>query len=65
MLKPKGTCSHEDEIYIFKVRDYTTEIVGRKNVAEDFFYVQRGDGNIQRYDSYRVVSSEKLIIESL
>jgi len=53
-------CSEKDDIYIFKVRDYTTELVGRRNEQEGFFYVQRGDGNIFRYDDYRVTFSEKI-----
>ena len=55
--------SEKDEIYVFKVRDYTTELVGRKNIEGDFFYIQRGDGSVYKYDSYRVVFSKKLNYE--
>lgn len=54
------SCSEHDDIYIFKVRDYTTELVGRRNEKEGFFYIQRGDGNIFRYDDYRITFSEKI-----
>lgn len=52
--------SENDEIYIFKVSDYSTELVGRKSVDEKFFYVQRGDGFTYQYDIDRVISSKKI-----
>ncbi len=47
-------------MYSFKVRDYTTEIVGRKNEEGNFFYIQRGDGAVHKYDADRVVQSFEL-----
>ncbi len=52
--------TEKDEIYIFKVRDYTTELVGRKNIEGDFYYIQRGDGFKYRYNGDRIVFSCKL-----
>jgi len=59
-----------DEIYIFKVKDYTTEIVGRKRVDPDtfqgkdysrtFYYVERGDGTTYDYEECRVEWAKKL-----
>jgi hypothetical protein len=48
--------SEEDEIVIFKVRDYTTEMVGRRYKYRDewIYYVQRGDGLCNEYYGYRV-----------
>lgn len=54
------SCTENDEIYMFKVKDYTTDIVGRKNEAGGFFYVQRGDGFVYKYDFDRVEFSWKL-----
>jgi len=31
----------KDDIYVFKVRDYTTEIVGRYNKDEGYYYVEK------------------------
>jgi hypothetical protein len=45
------------DIYIFKVRDYTTILVGQMvydEFNEKVFYVQRGDGDKYKYDGYRV-----------
>ena len=60
MLELDKTCSDKDEIHIFKVRDYTTRLVGRKNEKGNFFYIQRGDGFMYKYDSDRVTFSEKI-----
>lgn len=49
-----GYDSKKDKKYSFIVRDYETELVGRRNEEEGFFYVQRGDGFIQKYDIDRV-----------
>jgi len=51
---------NKDEIYLFKVRDYTTELLGRKNIEGDFYYVQRGDGVMYKYDSDRIIYCKKL-----
>lgn len=41
-------------LFIFKVQDYTTELIGRYNEEKDCYYVQRGDGSKYEYDSYRI-----------
>jgi hypothetical protein len=41
-------------LFIFKVEDYTTELVGRYNEEKDCYYVQRGDGRKYEYESYRI-----------
>jgi len=56
------SCANEDEMYLFKVTDYTTHLVGRKNEEGNFFYIQRGDGFIHKYDFDRIVFSIKLKI---
>lgn len=58
------TCTNKDKLYVFKVEDYSTEIVGRKNEEGDFFYTQRGDGFINKYDADRVQESTPLIQSS-
>ena len=60
MLHSDKTCTSADNIYIFKVRDYTTELVGRKNIKGDFYYIQRGDGEMYKYDADRIVFSQKI-----
>ncbi|MDD5151513.1 MAG: hypothetical protein PHC28_13730 [Flavobacterium sp.] len=39
----------QDQICIFKCKDYTTEILGRFNKKESYFYIERGDGTIYKY----------------
>ena len=56
------SCTKKDEMYLFKVDEYTTELIGRKNESEGFFYIQRGDGFIYKYDFDRVEFSIKLNI---
>ncbi len=46
--------SFKNNIFTFKVKDYTTIIVGRYSKEGDFYYVQRGDNKTYRYDSERV-----------
>lgn len=51
------------KVYKFKVRDYTTVLIGQfKRVNDDwpeeYFYVQRGDGGTYKYDITRVEWSE-------
>ena len=41
-------------LFIFKVQDYTTELIGRYNEEKDCYYVQRGDGSKYEYESYRI-----------
>jgi len=56
------TCDPEnDDVYFFKVKDYTTLLVGRQNRKKSFFYVQRGDGTIQRYDENRIIYRKKIL----
>ena len=50
-----------DNIYLFKVNDYTTILLGRK--IDDKYIIQRGDGTIYSYDEYRVTWNQKLNIE--
>lgn len=40
------------EIFLFKVKDYTTVLAGQK--YEDGFFVQRGDGAKYEYENYRI-----------
>lgn len=45
------------DIYIFKVKDYTTILVGQMELnefKEKVFYIQRGDGEKHKYDEYRI-----------
>ena len=47
-----------DNIYLFKVRDFTTILLGR--FEDDKYFVQRGDGTRWEYDEYRIVWKRKL-----
>lgn len=47
-----------DNIYLFKVRDFTTILLGR--LEDDKYFVQRGDGTRYEYDEYRIVWKRKL-----
>lgn len=46
------------DIYQFKVKDYTTIMIGQMefnhDIREKVFYVQRGDGTKYSYGEYRV-----------
>ena len=46
--------SVSNRLFIFKVQDYTTELIGRYNEEKDCYYVQRGDGSKYEYESYRI-----------
>ena len=46
-----GSLFHD--IYLFKVQDYTTILLGRYHDGK--FYIQRGDGVKYEYEAYRVV----------
>ena len=46
-----GSLLHD--IYLFKVKDYTTILLGRYHDGK--FYIQRGDGVKYEYEAYRVV----------
>lgn len=54
------SCTGSDEMHVFKVRDYITELVGRYNKEGKFYYIQRGDGSMYKYDSDRITFSKKL-----
>lgn len=44
-----------DKYFYFKVKDYTTLLVGRYNEKFETYYIQRGDGKvIAEYDAYRI-----------
>lgn len=58
--KRKEESVNLNSIYLFKVEDYTTILLGTFDEKEDCFYVQRGDGIKYKYDSYRVVWKQKL-----
>lgn len=47
-----------EDIYLFKVSDYETVLLGRYENGK--FYVQRGDGTKYEYDEYRVVWARKI-----
>lgn len=47
-----------DNIYLFKVQDYNTILLGRYH--DGVYYIQRGDGVKYEYESYRVVWAIKL-----
>ena len=53
-------CSEKDKMYSFKVGDYITEIIGRKNEEGNFFYIQRGDGGVHKYEAYRITQATEL-----
>ncbi|OYQ46126.1 hypothetical protein CHU92_01610 [Flavobacterium cyanobacteriorum] len=47
-----------NNIYLFKVRDFTTTLLGR--FEDGKYFIQRGDGTKYEYDEYRVVWKRKL-----
>lgn len=49
-----------EDIYLFKVRDFTTILLGRYDKEKNCFYVQRGDGTKYEYDEYRICWRQKL-----
>tara|TARA_R110002073_G_scaffold331631_2_gene516587 strand:+ start:769 stop:1017 length:249 start_codon:yes stop_codon:yes gene_type:complete len=53
-------CTEKDKMYSFKVSDYITEIVGRKNEQGNFLYIQRGDGAVHKYDADRITQATEL-----
>lgn len=50
----------KDDIYLFKVADYTTELLGRFDSIEKCYYIQRGDGVKYKYAEYRITWKQKL-----
>jgi hypothetical protein len=56
------------DIYLFKVKDYTTILVGQMEYDEfnkKVFYVQRGDGDKYKYDEYRIEWFKKIATVTL
>lgn len=53
------------EIYLFKVEDYTTILIGQKNEKEECFFIQRGDGTIYNYGFDRIVFSKLIGVVDL
>ena len=49
-----------DNIFLFKVSDYTTIILGRFNEQERYYYVERGDGTKYKYEEDRIMWKQKL-----
>ena len=52
------------DIYQFKVKDYTTILIGQMEIDkfdEKVFYIQRGDGTKYEYDNYRIEWYKKII----
>ncbi len=61
--KRNQSIGNVNNIYIFKVKDYITILVGRFDNQNDCYYVQRGDGKRFDYQTYRVEWSKKLNLE--
>lgn len=54
------------KVYLFKVRDYTTTLVGQYNEAKECYYIQRGDGNIiAEYTKDRITYSKLIHDDSV
>jgi len=49
-----------DNIYLFKVKDFTTILLGRYDEKNDCYYIQRGDGIKYEYQDYRITWKRKL-----
>jgi hypothetical protein len=49
---------NNEDIYLFKVQDYTTVLLGR--YKDGIFYIQRGDGVKYEYQGYRIIWKQKL-----
>jgi hypothetical protein len=52
-----------ENAYVFKVKDYSTHLVGFLNDVNKCFYVIRGDGMRYEYDKDRVEWFQPLIID--
>lgn len=50
------TIPNDEDIFVFfKVRDYTTILLGRYSSKFNTYYIQRGDGKvIAEYEAYRI-----------
>jgi len=55
MRNEQNIIDNLDNVYLFKIQDYTTIMLGRYDKNKDCFYVQRGDGVRYEYEAYRVV----------
>lgn len=53
------------EVFLFKVKDYTTILVGQRNEDEKYFFVQRGDGTMYKYNYDRIVWSKLISVNSI
>lgn len=51
-----------DDIYLFKVADYTTILLGRYDVINKSYYIQRGDGTKYEYSEDRITWKQKLYV---
>lgn len=51
-VKREDTIKLIGDIYIFKVKDYTTILVGQYDTEKNEFYVQRGDGAKYSYSNH-------------
>ena len=61
-----GNMNTEHPKVMFKVRDYTTVMVGRWDNDKKIAYVYRGDGTILSvYDEYRIVEMSALVPDRL
>lgn len=60
-LKPTETDG--EDVYLFKIKDYTTILLGRYDKDNGCFYIQRGDGKKYQYEGYRVVWKEKFTLK--
>lgn len=52
-----------EDVYVFKVGDYSTHMVGRFVRETNSFYVERGDGTKWEYEMGRVEWFTPLIID--
>lgn len=61
------------KVYKFKVKEYTTILIGQRiepvynykkdTLEEGYFFIQRGDGKIFKYNDYRIEWSEIIYTE--
>lgn len=46
--------NNKDPMVLFKLKDYTTEIIGRFSIENKNFYIQKGSGDIFTYGNFGV-----------
>jgi len=51
------------KIYLFKVHDYTTLLIGQYDKEREAYYVERGDGTKYYYEYWRVTWVQEIDIE--